>query len=285
MKMSGSEVALSFQRSISRKINLFVDFCVSLVGSYSNPVELGLNAKFCLFVGYPRSGSSLLGAIINAHPNALVSQERNSVRDVRLGFSAAQILFLIRSKELSFKREGSRWSGYDYSVGQGRNVSGNPIELIGDKKAGDSAYYFQQHPRLVDVVVRRLGRDVKFVHPVRNPYDAITTRALRSGSSLDEAITYFFMRCEGVEVVKSKNCDVLDVHLEDLVSHPSLTISQLSTFLGLQPCRAWMSDAEALVFGEVQRSRHKVTWSEAQIQRVCSEMSAFSYLDRYDFDN
>src|SRR5512143_1721936 len=33
--------------------------------------------RFCLFVGYPRSGHSLVGAFLNAHRHAVVSHELN----------------------------------------------------------------------------------------------------------------------------------------------------------------------------------------------------------------
>ena len=34
--------------------------------------------RFCLFVGYPRSGHSLVGALLNAHRHAVIAHELNA---------------------------------------------------------------------------------------------------------------------------------------------------------------------------------------------------------------
>ena len=42
--------------------------------------------SFLMFVGHPRSGHSLVGALIDAHPNAVVAHELDALKYVEAGF-------------------------------------------------------------------------------------------------------------------------------------------------------------------------------------------------------
>jgi phage terminase large subunit-like protein len=35
---------------------------------------------FCIFIGYPRSGHSLVGSLLNAHPEVIISHELDVLR-------------------------------------------------------------------------------------------------------------------------------------------------------------------------------------------------------------
>ena len=43
--------------------------------------------KYCMFIGYPRSGHSLIGALLDAHPNIIIAHELNDLRYFARGFS------------------------------------------------------------------------------------------------------------------------------------------------------------------------------------------------------
>ncbi len=48
--------------------------------------------RFCLFVGFPRSGGSLLGALLNAHPDMVIGQELDSIaRMARRGLGSVLV--------------------------------------------------------------------------------------------------------------------------------------------------------------------------------------------------
>jgi hypothetical protein len=40
--------------------------------------------SYCMFVGHPRSGHTLIGALLDAHPHIVIAHELNALRYVRL---------------------------------------------------------------------------------------------------------------------------------------------------------------------------------------------------------
>ncbi|PSO51862.1 MAG: hypothetical protein BRC34_14235, partial [Cyanobacteria bacterium QH_1_48_107] len=50
--------------------------------------------KYCMFIGYPRSGHSLVGSLLDAHPNIIIAHELNALNFVDMGFNQQQIYYL-----------------------------------------------------------------------------------------------------------------------------------------------------------------------------------------------
>src|SRR6185503_2841686 len=46
---------------------------------------------FCTFIGYPRSGHTLIGSLLYAHPNAIIADELDALRFLQAGFSRNQV--------------------------------------------------------------------------------------------------------------------------------------------------------------------------------------------------
>ena len=40
---------------------------------------------YCMFVGYPRSGHSLVGTLLDAHPDIVIAHELDALRHIRAG--------------------------------------------------------------------------------------------------------------------------------------------------------------------------------------------------------
>src|SRR5690606_30490598 len=87
-------------------------------------------ATFVLFVGYPRSGHSLVGALLDAHPEIAVSHELDVLRFRAEGFSRDQILLLIAENCRRLGRLGRRWGRYDYAVPGGAQGAWERLKVI-----------------------------------------------------------------------------------------------------------------------------------------------------------
>ena len=91
---------------------------------------------YLMFIGQPRSGTSLLGSLLNAHPYALVGHELNALRYVRRGYTRRQLFWLLLMKDREFARRGRNWTGYDYAVSGQWQGRFEKLLVIGDKKGG-----------------------------------------------------------------------------------------------------------------------------------------------------
>src|SRR4051794_10141939 len=70
---------------------------------------------FCLFVGYPRSGHSLVGELLNAHPSAVIAHEAGAQQLILDGRSRDEIYACILARAQWFALRGSR-SNYPYAI-------------------------------------------------------------------------------------------------------------------------------------------------------------------------
>ena len=50
---------------------------------------------YVMFVGYPRSGHSLVGALLDAHPDAIVAHELDALKYLQAGFGRDQLFALL----------------------------------------------------------------------------------------------------------------------------------------------------------------------------------------------
>src|SRR5919109_3407899 len=69
-------------------------FATSLVGAARLRSVFRDVQVYCLFVGHGRSGHSIVGSLIDAHPEAVVSDELDAARFITRGFLRDQVLAL-----------------------------------------------------------------------------------------------------------------------------------------------------------------------------------------------
>ena len=70
---------------------------------------------FCLFVGYPRSGHSIVGAMLNAHRDAVISNEADAPVHILAGCSRNGLFARILAVASWFHARGNR-NIYSYAV-------------------------------------------------------------------------------------------------------------------------------------------------------------------------
>jgi hypothetical protein len=96
--------------------------------------------RFCFFIGYSRSGHTLVGTMLNAHPEVVIAHELDAVTFVRHGFRRAQLFPLLVQRDQRFGTQGRTWSGYQYEIPgqfQGRY---DTLRVLGDKRARSSVF-------------------------------------------------------------------------------------------------------------------------------------------------
>jgi hypothetical protein len=245
---------------------------------------------YCTFIGYPRSGHSLIGSLLDAHPEMIIANELDALKYLARGFDREQLYSLLLDESRLFKRRGAWSSGYCYLVPTQRQGEFDELVVIGDKKGAGTIKRLQDDFSLLDRLRATVGVPVKFVHIVRNPYDNITTiynrkQKLSPPPSLTECVDYYFGLASTVEKVRQHTdaADVVDIRQEDFVADPEGTLAQLCEFLGVPAPADYLHDCAAIVYESPNKSRHKIEWSPAVIEEVAARMRPFSFLDGYAF--
>lgn len=262
-------------------------YLLSLWGSLAHKKSFDHVDSFCMFIGYPRSGHTLIGSLLDAHPNVILADELDALKFVQAGFSERQIFYLLLRNSRRAAAGGRQRTGYSYHVPgqwQGRFAK---LQMIGDKMGGYSALRLSKHPTLFESLHRKFSAKIKFVHVIRNPYDVISTMSLRDSHSLDKGIDKFFSCCDGVEYIKERvnAANIYDLRHEDFVLDPRRTLKQLCDFFHLSSDDAYLDACASIVFKSPHRSRLEVSWNRQLIEVVQRNITRFSFLVDYTFDN
>lgn len=265
-----------------------------IVGVYEG-LRLGTDfdrvEAFALFLGYPRSGHSLVGSLLDAHPEIVMAHELDALALVEAGLSRRDLYCLIRRNARRFSAVNRQWTGYSYEVDgqwQGRY---SRIRIIGDKKGGGSSRHLARRPELLDRLRELCGVPLRMIHVVRNPFDNIASMFLnedlvRPPYTLDRVIDEYFRLCESVQVTRSRMepGEFITVEQERLVLCPGETLRTLAEFLGVNVSDAYVEACSDLVFESPHKKRHAVVWRSEHIHQVQDRASSFGFLNHYSFE-
>lgn len=265
---------------------------------------------FLQFAGFPRSGHSLIGSLIDAHPGAVVSHELDIIGLVDAGWSRRDILALIGSESAAFMEHGRYWNGFAYVVPRQFNGEAAAPTIMGDKKGDWAVRRVQDDPALLDRLHGIMDMPCKWLLVVRNPFDNIATMSLRRGGAYDRLrisspdpatfraalkaeagktiadhaddamIEDFINLCRGVAMMQARidPQDWLGVGYEGFVREPLEGLGRILDFTGLPRDDGFMRDAASIVRAGGNHSRNAVAWSDAQIRRVRDAIAEFDFL-------
>ena len=288
------------------------------VGAFTEEEIRGIE-KFVIFVGYARSGTSIIGSLLDAHPNMIIAHEymifktwpwdkRN--HDTLMNGNRSYLFNELYQKSyrascLGARSEHKDNKGYTLFVNNSWQAQFKDLKVIGDK--GKVGNLYSRDASKVQISYQEIMETVKVpiysLHLLRNPFDVISTSLLFSLSdtkgtkyepmkgtkcnnktSLDEKIDQFFLFAKGVhDMISTCKLTVLEIHSEDFVKQPQESMKWICDFLGVE-CSPWyLQMCQDKVFPSVSRSRDKVEWTEEQIARVQNIMDTFPYFKGYNF--
>jgi hypothetical protein len=225
---------------------------------------------FLLFVGYPRSGHSLIGSLLNAHPEMVVAHELGVLDYVNRGFGRTALYGLILERDKEFASLGRQWADYDYTVEgqfQGRL---RRLSVVGDKRGRHANIRLTHKPHLLDRLRTTVGVPIRVLHVTRNPFNNIATMAKRSDSPIDTAITRFETLCDGTASIRRllEPSEIADVSYDQFLTDPRGGLDRMCRFLGLEADQNYLEDCANVVWPSGSQPGEKVAWNEEQIDRI-----------------
>lgn len=257
-----------------------------LVSAWENGIDFEAVRRFCLFVGHGRSGHTLIGSLLDAHPNIIVAHELDALQLVDWGISKRWIFYCLVARSRWFESEGAEWTGYSYKVPSQHKGEFTSLKVIGDKKGGGSTARLRQDPDLLNRLHRVVEVPVDVIHVKRHPLDNISTQARKDGLDLDAAIDRYFRQCETVKAVREHVCDEdwvswIDITYEEFVSETEQSLYRVCDFLGVDVNEDYLNDCTEIVFDSPSRSRKKVTYQSRHLARIRRRVSSYPSLKGY----
>ncbi len=240
---------------------------------------------FCTFIGYPRSGHTLIGSLLDAHPNAIIADELDALRFVQAGFGRNQIFYLMLRNSRLAAAGGRERTGYYYRVPGQWQGRFERLRVIGDKMGGVTERRFRHDPSLLESLPRLFGVKTRFIHVLRNPYDVICTLYRRQRTPLRSAAEVFFALCEAVAHIKKRvPQDVFDLRHEIFIEDPKKSLRDLCAFLGLDGTEEYYDACASIVYRSPHESRYDIVWPSDLLTRIATRMKDFDFLEGYSFE-
>jgi hypothetical protein len=272
--------------------------------------------KFVIFVGYPRSGHSIVGSMMDAHPNMIIAHEYNLFRQWvkspakhshRTHLYSVLLKNSMESAMSGWRSERKSIKGYTLGVGTQWQANFTRLRVIGDKSGAVTAQEYEKYPERFLSILEQLkqvtGVPIRVIHVVRNPYDMISTRLLYADGEKkaklpateerrhcnDYGLGYHINRTFGIvksvhALLKRTNLTVLDVHHADLIGNPKRTISMICRFLNLPHPEEYLNVCEKKTYSKHPKTRLLVHWPIKMVEMVHQLSRPYSFLWRYSFE-
>jgi len=248
--------------------------------------------RFCLFVGYARSGHTLVGSMLNAHPEVVIAHELDAVSYVRHHFTRNQIFGLLMERDRTFGSMGWTWAGYDYGVSGQHQGRHERLRVLGDKRGNATALQIAQWPELLDRTRRVVKVPIRVIHVTRNPFDNIATAARkhefppRRVSVLSQATAWYERSCASVaKVLRLLDAsESVDIRYETFVEEPADSLAEVCRFVGIEPDATYLDACAGQVWPSVNKPRHTVDWSAGERRDIDRLIERYDFLRGYTFD-
>jgi hypothetical protein len=263
------------------------------IGAARMRVALESVETYSVFIGHARSGHSVLGALLDAHPQVTISDELDALRYVSAGFGRRQLLYgsvdRARRQAANLRRKGGLGgTSYSYHVPgewQGRFTQ---LRVVGDSQAGWATRRLARDRRLLHRLERTMAPlSLRFVHVIRNPFDNVATMMLRGGRSFDNAFDQYATNCRSIVAMAGDlgSERLLRVRHEQLTADPETTVRDACRFLGVDPTDEYVSAASGIVYRTPSLSRKRVEWPAERVDRVRRLIDETDFLAGYGVDS
>ena len=277
--------------------------------------------KFVLFAGYPGSGHSIIGSMMDAHPNMIISHEFTVLKKLlsKPEINDKLALFNALYKD-SYNDVVKGWrsatnskKGYSLGTGGTWQAKFSELKVIGDKSGGQTTRYFYEHPADFNKAFHKLqkivGVPLVVVHVVRNPYDMAATETLYResdqyhGVKLENAsqanpyndpfklmnhIKLLSKRAKAmVHMTEKYDMNILEIHNSEFVLEPVATLQKICLHLELECPEDYLRECEEKQkdFRRVSKTRHSVVWTPEALAMVKELTLVYPFFQGYSFES
>lgn len=243
---------------------------------------------FCFIAGNPRTGSTLLASLIDAHPSVIMANETHML-DLfyypPLPGRNKLITFLAQRAKLH-AQSGKMYTGYCYAVPDQYQGKFAEPSVVGDKLWAPSIPLLHADQHLPNAVGKAFQAQCKIIHILRNPFDCIATMVKRSKLPLRDRIGFYFSICEAMKAVKARlgSDSYFEVFHEQLIKSPEQVLTEVCQFLQVEPDRKYLKDCSSIINTSAHQSRFDIEWSDEMKKLVENRVTEYDFTTHYSME-
>jgi hypothetical protein len=247
---------------------------------------------FCMFIGHTKSGSSLLGSLLDAHPDIILADEADALHYVAAGFRKEQIFHILlkgsHREAMKGRVTARRLDPYSLAVPDQWQGKYRMLKVVGDSKAGPSVRRLSQAPELLHKVQKVMnGVNTRFIHVIRNPYDPISVMMVRGKRTFENAVEHYFDYCDTLIALRQQlnSSNLIAVRYEQFIQQPERRLGDVCRFLGVETGDDYLRACATILHQSPERSRDIVTWPSEWIDVVQERIEQVDFLAGYSYQN
>lgn len=229
---------------------------------------------FCSFVGWGRSGHTIIAQLLNKHPNIYMKNEFNFWKFNDENIDETIIYNFILKKTMNKKQR-----------------HGNPL-VIGGKKGGGVARSIYDSFKSFDYFFNNtIKKPIKWIHIQRNPYDTISrtyiqqTEVRKNNVTPEDIIKGYFDRANSVQYIKD-NYECLTIKQEHILNDPLKYFEKLCNYLNVDADKTFLNHCQKVLWSNPRKTRYSVDWwTDNRIELVKENINRFDFMKDYSFDN
>lgn len=277
---------------------------------------------FVFFAGWQRSGHSIIGSLLDGHPDVVIAHEfflfthLHQLSDRRASITYRTRLYnqlaanSFRQANFGDRSNLQNKKGYNLKLSLSWQGCYRRLRVIGDKCAGDVTNYYRWNTQTFPAHIYRLksivGVPLKVIKVIRNPYDMIATLSLYRGSPINDVKVEASAenKYDNQEIIQSAADTIIDkayylhlmeqedydwemirVYSEDFIRNPKEIMGTICRFLTLDCTEDYLQQCADKTFKSVSKSREVIVWDPAVKTLVENAIRDIPFFNRYSFDS
>ncbi len=257
------------KQSLNEKIIYLVNYRDSL--KYSDKIFRDVKF-FSFFINADRSGHSLVGAILDAHPNIIISHEINALVLLKEhNFKKNKVYSRILAKSYNQSARKNRIKNkYNYNIPYEFSGKFKILNIIGDKKGSATAQILYNNPQLISRLQEIFENNLKIITVFRNPYDNIIAMSVRRKLPISQCIRLYFNIteiCYRLYKILPKEQMIIINH-EDLINNPSSEIEKICNFYGLSAPKDYLNIVRQIINKKPHNRRYNYNWRDEDLHKI-----------------
>jgi hypothetical protein len=238
---------------------------------------------FLMFMGYPRSGHTLVASMLNAHPNVVCSNQQ-FILNGATGLDS--ILSNIEAGTPS-----SQWNPNAYI----EPCQKNDITVVGDKTGHRTVEHLISNPEALEKFKEVIPWPIKWIHVVRNPFDCLSTWTKKNVENRQKRVPRVTQEMEFNNVFQKfkalnekilelqKTEDVLSVTHERVIRFIDRSLDEMCTFLDIQKFDDWRARCIKKKWKEPRITRRNIAWNPDMRAKAAKITKQYPWFSGYDF--
>lgn len=241
-----------------------------------------------VFIGHVKSGGSLLGAMLDAHPDALVSDEVDLLRYLEVGFRREQLFQLVargsRREAMKGRVTARRLDPYSLAVaGASQGRAAHP-RVLGDVRSGPTTRRLGERLEMLAQLDEVMApTEPRYLHVVRNPFDPISAMVRRGQRTFANAIQDYADQCQRLLRIREALPPdrLLTVRYESFTGDPVAQLVEVCGFLGLAASPEYLGACAEVIQPDRPGERTSLDWSQDSVRAVQHLIDSVPFLNGY----